>query len=61
MLWNKILKISLLGICFLVVFSVRGNVRDRGYVLVINSYTDGTIAHGVSLRRKCVEYGKIYQ
>lgn len=43
MLWNKILKISLLGICFLIIFSVRGNVRDRGYVLVINSYTDGTI------------------
>lgn len=43
MSWNRILKIILLGICFLVFFSVKGNVRDRGFVLVINSYTDGTI------------------
>lgn len=40
---NKIFKISLFGFFLLLVFSVKGNVRDRGYVLVINSYTDGTI------------------
>lgn len=40
---NKILRISLLWLCFFIVLSVKGDVRERGYVLVINSYTDGTV------------------
>lgn len=43
-MWLKeMIRIGLLGFCFFIFLPVSGSLRDRGYVLVINTYTDGTI------------------
>ena len=43
MRFKRIFQIGVWAFCLLVAFSVHGSVRDKGYILVINSYTEGAI------------------
>lgn len=43
MCFKRIFQSGVWVLCLLVAFSVHGGVRDKGYILVINSYTEGAI------------------
>lgn len=43
MCFKRIFQVGVWALGLLVAFSVHGSVRDKGYILVINSYTEGAI------------------